>query len=90
MCSIEIPHTGSAGERLRVKVGVGGRRGFDCGSRRTATLGGDRLIRTPYNHFGGVKVPAEVRGNFENFENPNFLRKNVKQNIDFGTLKDII
>ena len=28
-------------------IGVGGRRGFDCGSRRTANLGGDRLIRTP-------------------------------------------
>ena len=27
-------------------IGVGGRRGFDCGSRRTANLGGDRLIRT--------------------------------------------
>ena len=27
-------------------LGVGWRRGFDCGSRRTANLGGDRLIRT--------------------------------------------
>ena len=34
-------------QKMGLKIGVGGRRGFDCGSRRTANLGGDRLIRTP-------------------------------------------
>ena len=27
----------------------------------------------PYNHFGGVKVPAEVGGNFGFFENPKYV-----------------
>ena len=45
-----------------------GRREYDCPSRRMANLGGDRLIRTPYNHLGGVKALAEVGGNLGTFQ----------------------
>ena len=43
----------------------------------------------PYNHFGGVKVPAEVGGNFEISQNPKMFTEKCQNNIDLGPKKTI-
>ena len=59
--------------------------GFDYTSSRTANIGGS-INYDPYysNHFGAVKVPAEVRGNFVIFENPTYFLEFCQHCIDLG------